>query len=132
MSTRLRVVLKTPNGAMIRDKYAILQLCLAAKPYQYKNVLKELPGSKRDRLKAVATLLPKGYTLVLVQEPKRTRKNRSYCWDKALQPKVPAGRYNFVYRVGVVEAPVVAEQDVNVNDVPIPARPPQQRRRAQQ
>lgn len=85
MSTRLRVILRTPNGISVRDKYAILTLCQMAKPVGYKRALKELAGSKRARLQAVAASLPKGYSLILVQEPKHTRRNRSYCWDKLPQ-----------------------------------------------
>lgn len=92
MSTRLRVVLKYPSGEQIRGPMAVATLCYMLKPTSNRKfVLGALHGSKRERLEALATKLPKGYALMLVQEPRRTRRNRSFCWGKvAMPPAQPA------------------------------------------
>lgn len=88
MSTRLRVVLKYPNGEQLRGPIAVATLChlLRSADNSRKFVLRAFIGSKRQRLEALAKQLPKGYALILVQEPRRTRRNRSFCWGKVAMP----------------------------------------------
>lgn len=97
MSTRLRVLLRYPNGQCLRGPFAIAQMCslIAGSTKLRKHVLPKGDGaSKKAKLEEVAKLLPKQYALILVQEPKHTRRNRSHCWTKM----APAGPVDAVAR----------------------------------
>lgn len=134
MSTRLRVIVKGPNGGVTKDKVAVLQLCMLAGPSNYSKALKGLPGSKKERLQQLATQLPKGYTLILVQEPKHTRKSRSYCWGKMPSKKPVPAPVAQAQQVVLQAQQHVAQQVqwFQVNALPDMAAPqPLVRRRAQ-
>jgi hypothetical protein len=87
MSTRTRVSLcLTDNGkTAYTGSVAVRYLLAFAKPYgDVSRVLKEYPYNgltKREKLLKLATHLPEGYTLVLVQEPRGTRKKLSHYWQ---------------------------------------------------
>lgn len=111
MSTRLRVVLRYPNGGAVRGQLAIITMAQLISPQRYKTALKALKGSKRERLEALASKLPPRYELILIQEPRHTRKSRSLAWRRgqdipavqaqpAPQP-APQPRYNG-FQYGVV------------------------------
>jgi hypothetical protein len=87
MSTRLRVTLLYGGQVHATGRIAVKELCYRAYPNKspafHRIALRHGDNkglSKRDRLLKMAERLPKGFTLVLTQEPRRTRKNRSAYW----------------------------------------------------
>lgn len=80
MSTRTRIVM-TYNGMFhVAGGAAIRELLHRVYPnaINSKHKLDALVGkSKQDKLKEMAEKLPPGFALILIQEPRDTRKNRS-------------------------------------------------------
>lgn len=78
MSTRTRVVLSYGEGCFYGSR-AIREL--AYKTGTTERFNSKLGDTKAERLMRVAEKLPKGWTLILIQEPRRMRKNRSTYWQ---------------------------------------------------
>jgi hypothetical protein len=75
MATRTRLVLRYPNGCTYTGVAALAGLGAHVGSF------KALPGNtKAEKLMAAGKLLPVGCELLLIQEPKRTRRMRSLYW----------------------------------------------------
>lgn len=85
MSTRTRVVLLYKGSVFRTGSYAVLELITRANPKvrNFKTLLSRvhLEGSKKEKLLAIACTLPPDFTLVLIQEPRGTRRNHSLYWQ---------------------------------------------------
>lgn len=83
MSTRTRIIM-TYNGKFhVSGSAAIRELVQRVHPnaINVKHKLDALQGkSKQDKLKEMAEKLPVGFALILIQEPRGVRKNRSIYW----------------------------------------------------
>jgi hypothetical protein len=81
MSTRTRVCLYHTTNYYRKGLAAIKDLVERTYPYptaNWKILLKKAEGKTRnEKLLKMAEKLPPGFTLYLIQEPKRTRRNRS-------------------------------------------------------
>jgi len=82
MSTRVRIALTYQGRDFTRGPEAIRQLVARCNPQVTGNLLKHhlknYPGlSKQEKLLKVAESLPPDFALLLVREPRRTRKSRS-------------------------------------------------------
>lgn len=75
MSTRIRVLLLYKGGYFQHGAQAIKELCRRTTIG-----LKEVKGTKQERLLSLANELHPDFTLVLIREAKNTRKNRSLYW----------------------------------------------------
>jgi len=81
MSTRTRICLYYTANYYRKGIAAIKDLVERTHPYPAANwriLLKRAEGKTRnEKLLKMAAKLPSGFTLFLIQEPKRTRRNRS-------------------------------------------------------
>lgn len=86
MSTRTRVAVKAKGIILASGSMAIRNL------YYFSGLRNVKPvGTKQEKLKAMAKCLPEGYSLVLIQEPRRTRKVRSLYWQMRCPEKQRGG-----------------------------------------
>ena len=83
MSTRTRIVLYYCDRIFTTGSGAVRAIVDKANPQvPAKGKLKKMVGlSKREKLVALAQLLPPMFSLILIQEPRGTRKNRSLYWQ---------------------------------------------------
>lgn len=85
MSTRTRMLLKDANGINYTGNIGVKALIQLTQPklgtVGVRKFLSKLGGSKKEKLLELAKALPPNYTLILIQEPRRTRKNRSLYWE---------------------------------------------------
>jgi len=77
MSTRTRIILHYNN---LPYTYGALAIKYIASMTTFKCILPK-GKSKKETLLEMAEKLPKEYTLILVQEPRHTRKSRSSYWQ---------------------------------------------------
>lgn len=75
MSTRIRVLLMYKDGFYQHGAQAIKEMCRRTLIG-----LKEVKGSKQERLLVIANSLHPDFSLILIRESKNTRKNRSLYW----------------------------------------------------
>lgn len=86
MSTRARVALKTNGKITAHGSVAVRSLYYFAGLSNVKPV-----GTKQEKLTVMAKCLPEGCSLVLIQEPRRTRKVRSLYWQMRFPEKQQGG-----------------------------------------
>ncbi len=82
MSTRTRIALTYQGRDYVRGGAAIRELISRCNPQVTPNLLKNhlrnyLGMSKKEKLLKIAEGLPPDFALLLVQEPRRTRKGKS-------------------------------------------------------
>lgn len=85
MSTRTRIILDYRTGQFFGSR-AVKELAIqtlgAQHPAYIPRALARTKGkTKNDKLMKLAEKLPVGWTLILLQEPRSTRKNRSLYWS---------------------------------------------------
>ena len=79
MSSKIRYLLLCPNDDIIHGSKVIAALCKMVQRNVYNLQLPEgwLTLKTQDKLKFLAKSMPKGYELLMLREPKWTRKNKS-------------------------------------------------------
>lgn len=87
MSTRTRIILKQKELVVARGVDALDVCCAKVFPdrIRRKSFLQSVPGvTKKEKITYLAERLPLGWSIVLLQEPRRTRKNKSLYWKDTL------------------------------------------------
>lgn len=80
MSTRTRIVLQYGGRFLCSGRKAVKELSRRADPHGTERKKFSKLMSKKDRLLHLASKLTYEYSLVLLQEPRKTRANRSLYW----------------------------------------------------